>query len=130
MRHKLSSYGKNRPVTKESANSAMLNLSELAQSKYSSIFEKRSKEHTLLKHAYIYNEYLKVQREMARTFPEIAPFLPKKYFYLLLAYRFSLTPNYVCSVISNIRRRTATLKHEIEIAKRKIANDECKGYYR
>ncbi|MEG1634046.1 MAG: hypothetical protein RR141_06435 [Rikenellaceae bacterium] len=90
------------------------------------IFEGRDSHYTILKHVYIYNEYQKIRQEVKRKFPEVAGFLPQRYYYLIVSQRFSLTPNYVCAIITRIQRKGEKAFEEAKIAKQIIIEDECK----
>lgn len=74
-------------------------------------YEGRNPKYTILKHNYIYNEYLSIVEEVKDKFPELAHFLPQRYYYLIISYRFSLTPNYICTLINRVRRRRDSIEY-------------------
>ncbi len=91
-------------------------------------YEGRNPAYTVLKHNYIYNEYLNIINEVEDKFPELARFLPQRYYYQIIAHRFSLTPNYVCSLINKIRRHRDNNRRREE--KQNQTSDETRGIIR
>lgn len=92
--------------------------------KYPMAYEGRRVQYTILKHIYIYNEYTKIKNEVEKKFPEISDYLPQKYYYMIVARRFSMSLNYVCALITRIKRQGKEAFKEAEKAKRKIIEDE------
>ncbi len=83
-------------------------------------YEGRNPAYTLLKHNYIYNEYLKIVTEVEARFPELANFLPQRYYYQIIAHRFSLTPNYICALINRVKRHRQSVEKGDSVKKQMI----------
>ncbi len=88
-------------------------------------YEGRNPAYTHLKHNFIYNEYLKIVEEVRDRFPELASFLPQRYYYQIISYRFSLTPNYVCAIINRVKRQRKSL----EVSSSEVDNNVSNGRY-
>lgn len=72
--------------------------------RYPRAFAKKNSHNTIRKKLYIYSEYLRIRSSMKEAFPELADYLPKRYYYMILANRLLLSKSYIYSVISYIKR--------------------------
>ncbi|MFI3314752.1 MAG: hypothetical protein R3Y04_03710 [Rikenellaceae bacterium] len=77
---------------------------EEAVSRYPLAFAGKNADFTILKHMYIFQEHEAVKRKIRETFPELAEYLPKRYYYMIVADRLGLSKSYVNVVVTKVKK--------------------------
>ena len=80
--------------------------------------------YTILKQIYIYKEYMQVRKRMKDMFPELSEFLPKRYYYMIVAERLGLSLNYINVVVAKVKRMGDEADILAERAKKRVISGE------
>lgn len=71
---------------------------------------------TIIKHYEIYKDYKELCRKTKEEYPDFADVIARAYYYNILCEKYSLTPNYVCSIICGILADEEKFKKNVQRA--------------